>query len=202
MINNINNNLNVIVVAESSLLHESLIDNFAFLTNIDLLHPRNLDDLLEYNKIDILIIDSNIFDIKLPSYKIRSIINLSQHPVIDKEVKLSKPYRLADIANIFSTILENDKLFVSLSGGWIYNELESVIQKWEDSIRLTEKENRIIHFLIQAENNQCNKEELFKSVWCYSSNSETSTLETHLYKLRQKLPKDMLTIQNNSLILS
>jgi len=189
--------LKVVIVAQNQLLLDSLRDNFLFSQDAELLHLNELSNLAQFDKIDILLIDQPVDNVEIPEYKIRSIINLSGVAIDDREIVLPKPYKLSDIAIILQNNVENNKLFVPLSDGWIFNELESRFQNSGSLIRLTEKENKIIHFLVNAKNMTCDKKELFKSVWQYSSNSETSTLETHLYKLRQKLPGGMLKIENS-----
>lgn len=193
-------NIKVAIVANGSLLFDTLVDNFTFSGNQppELLQVDEIVKLADFDKIDILLIDHPIDCKKIPAYKIRNIINLSGVPLFDREIALSKPYKLNDIATILcNNNTESGKLFVPINGKWIFNEQESKLQNADTSIKLTEKENNIIHFLFNSQDRSCNKEELFKSVWGYSASSETSTLETHLYKLRQKLPKDMLRIENN-----
>ena len=54
-------------------------------------------------------------------------------------------------------------------------------------IELTEKEANILKCLINSGNEPIGKEELLKQVWNYNSDVTTHTLETHIYRLRQKL---------------
>ena len=55
------------------------------------------------------------------------------------------------------------------------------------SIRLTEKENNILKFLYKNLGNTVSRETLLHEVWGYNSNVTTHTLETHIYRLRQKI---------------
>ena len=57
-------------------------------------------------------------------------------------------------------------------------------------IRLTEKESAILRCLAQAEGRQVSRQTLMDSVWAYVQGVETHTLETHIYRLRQKIEKD------------
>lgn len=54
-------------------------------------------------------------------------------------------------------------------------------------IDLTEKEYTLLKCLIEVYPGVCSKEELLEKVWGYNSGVETQTLETHIYRLRQKL---------------
>lgn len=55
----------------------------------------------------------------------------------------------------------------------------------ECKIELTQKEADIIMFLAQFDN-FVSKSEILKKIWGYSDDISTKTLETHIYKLRQK----------------
>lgn len=57
-------------------------------------------------------------------------------------------------------------------------------------IRLTEKEASIIKFLYRADQKVVTRDTLLEEVWGYNSGVTTHTLETHVYRLRQKIEKD------------
>jgi len=57
-------------------------------------------------------------------------------------------------------------------------------------IRLTEKETQILKYLYRAGETVIGRDELLNEVWGYNSGVTTHTLETHVYRLRQKLEKD------------
>ncbi len=57
-------------------------------------------------------------------------------------------------------------------------------------IRLTEKETAILKYLFRAGDNVISRDELLNEVWGYNSGVTTHTLETHVYRLRQKLERD------------
>jgi DNA-binding response OmpR family regulator len=57
-------------------------------------------------------------------------------------------------------------------------------------IRLTEKETQILKYLYRAGEAVIGRDELLNEVWGYNSGVTTHTLETHVYRLRQKLEKD------------
>ena len=57
-------------------------------------------------------------------------------------------------------------------------------------IRLTEKENDILKFLYQNLGTVVSRETLLHEVWGYNSKVTTHTLETHIYRLRQKIEID------------
>jgi DNA-binding response OmpR family regulator len=59
-----------------------------------------------------------------------------------------------------------------------------------NKVRLTEKETAILRFLYRAGQKAISREVLLQEVWGYNSGVTTHTLETHIYRLRQKIEKD------------
>ncbi|ODN72111.1 Sensory transduction protein regX3 [Methylobrevis pamukkalensis] len=57
-------------------------------------------------------------------------------------------------------------------------------------IRLTEKETSILKFLYRAGEKVITREVLLHEVWGYNAGITTHTLETHIYRLRQKIERD------------
>ncbi|HVI29721.1 response regulator transcription factor [Hansschlegelia sp.] len=57
-------------------------------------------------------------------------------------------------------------------------------------IRLTEKETAILRYLYRAGSSVVGRETLLQEVWGYNSGVTTHTLETHVYRLRQKIEAD------------
>jgi DNA-binding response OmpR family regulator len=57
-------------------------------------------------------------------------------------------------------------------------------------IRLTDKETAILRYLYRAGQRPVSREVLLQEVWGYNSGVTTHTLETHIYRLRQKIEKD------------
>jgi len=57
-------------------------------------------------------------------------------------------------------------------------------------IRLTEKETSILKYLFRANEKVVTRDVLLQEVWGYNSGVTTHTLETHIYRLRQKIEKD------------
>ena len=57
-------------------------------------------------------------------------------------------------------------------------------------IRLTEKETNILKFLYRATEDVVPRDILLHEVWGYNAGVTTHTLETHIYRLRQKIEPD------------
>jgi DNA-binding response OmpR family regulator len=57
-------------------------------------------------------------------------------------------------------------------------------------VRLTEKETAILKYLYRAGDRPVGRETLLGEVWGYNAGVTTHTLETHIYRLRQKIERD------------
>ncbi|MBF9039695.1 response regulator [Rhodobacterales bacterium LSUCC0387] len=62
-------------------------------------------------------------------------------------------------------------------------------------IRLTEKETNILKFLYRAQDGVVARDVLLHEVWGYNAGVTTHTLETHIYRLRQKIEPDPSNVQ-------
>ena len=76
-------------------------------------------------------------------------------------------------------------------GNYVFKPNSKTLESNENrSIRLTEKENNILKFLYKNLGNVISRETLLHEVWGYNSKVTTHTLETHIYRLRQKIEDD------------
>ena len=64
-----------------------------------------------------------------------------------------------------------------------------------EKVRLTEKETAILRYLYRAGACMVNRETLLSEVWGYNSGVTTHTLETHVYRLRQKMERDPSAVE-------
>jgi DNA-binding response OmpR family regulator len=62
-------------------------------------------------------------------------------------------------------------------------------------VRLTEKETAILKYLYRAGGRVIGRDILLNEVWGYNSGVTTHTLETHVYRLRQKIERDPANAQ-------
>ena len=82
---------------------------------------------------------------------------------------------------------------------YVIDKNERKIKKNDSELQLSEKE---INFLVLFSKSKepINRNVVLKNVWNYSSESETHTIETHIYRLRKKIFKkfgDNNFIKNN-----
>ena len=57
-------------------------------------------------------------------------------------------------------------------------------------VRLTEKETSVLRYLYRAGPQAVSRDTLLSEVWGYNAAVTTHTLETHIYRLRQKIERD------------
>ena len=78
---------------------------------------------------------------------------------------------------------------------------EIIINNINKTIKLTEREVEIIKFLYQNPSGIVTKEDLLEKVWGYSAEATTHTIETHIYRLRQKVEQEggsqLIITENN-----
>jgi len=70
-----------------------------------------------------------------------------------------------------------------------------LIDETERKIRLTEKETNILKYLYRSSGRMVDRETLLREVWGYNAGVTTHTLETHIYRLRQKIEPDPTSAQ-------
>ena len=74
-----------------------------------------------------------------------------------------------------------------------------LLDEKQKKIRLTDKETSILRYLYRSGEKPVTREELLREVWGYNANVTTHTLETHVYRLRQKIEPDA---QNPKLLIT
>ena len=68
--------------------------------------------------------------------------------------------------------------------------LKLLVTSDDKKIRLTEKETNILKFLYRSTEDVVPRDILLHEVWGYNAGVTTHTLETHIYRLRQKIEPD------------
>ena len=108
---------------------------------------------------------------------------------------ISKPFRLAELlARVRAQlrIFENSEDAVFKIGPFIFRpSAKQLVEPTKNRrIRLTEKEAAILKFLYRAGSKPVARQVLLNEVWGYNAAVTTHTLETHIYRLRQKIEPD------------
>jgi len=108
---------------------------------------------------------------------------------------IAKPFRLAELlARVRAQlrIFENSEDAVFNIGPFIFRpSAKQLVEPARNRrIRLTEKEAAILKFLYRAGSKPVARQVLLNEVWGYNAAVTTHTLETHIYRLRQKIEPD------------
>ena len=74
---------------------------------------------------------------------------------------------------------------------YLLNKNEKKLSKSDDYIILTEKEIQLIELFLNK-NKPISKDNILSLVWNYSSEADTHTVETHIYRLRKKITDKFL----------
>lgn len=104
------------------------------------------------------------------------------------------PVRLGEVMDRILYLLSGRDRFVEdtqtydLGEFLLYADQNILLHKDKDEeIRLTDKERLLLRTLCDAPQRRESRDKLLDIVWGYTRGTETHTLETHLYRLRQKL---------------
>ena len=112
----------------------------------------------------------------------------------EKHYFIEKPFRVQHFNKKISTIfakVSNLNEVTRKIGPFIFFPLKKVVMFGEKlKVELTDKEVDILKCLISSAGEAVDRDKLLKQVWNYSSDVTTHTLETHIYRLRQKLEID------------
>lgn len=98
--------------------------------------------------------------------------------------------RLGQILDrMLNTALVSHRVSVSI-GPYDFDAAALTLREGERVLRLTEKERDILLALLAVPGQRIDRAEMLGKVWGYASGVETHTLETHVYRLRQKIEMD------------
>ena len=105
---------------------------------------------------------------------------------------IAKPFRLNELLARLRAqlrIFENSEDAVFSIGPYTFRPAAKLLQDPARNrrIRLTEKEAAILKFLYRAGGKPVARQVLLNEVWGYNAAVTTHTLETHVYRLRQKI---------------
>ncbi len=151
------------------------------------------DEILKGKKIKDYINQSN-------SLKVCVSNNINQTSNWDALIKL--PTSLKEINSVVENTAAKKKFTKNSSikvKDYLLNKNEKKLSNENHSIILTEKEIQLIELFLNS-SKPISKENILQSVWNYSAEADTHTVETHIYRLRKKISEkfsDELFILNN-----
>ncbi len=108
---------------------------------------------------------------------------------------IAKPFRLNELLARLRAqlrVFDNSEDAVFTIGPYLFRPSAKLLLEPQRNrkIRLTDKESSILKFLYRAGGKPVPRQVLLNEVWGYNSAVTTHTLETHIYRLRQKIEPD------------
>ena len=102
---------------------------------------------------------------------------------------ITLPTRLEFVLSALERMQVTKEPLVPLSASankWQLSSKHGFLLKGEHKISLTDKEVLLLEVLLKHYPNSVGKDTLLKDVWQYGEGIDTHTLQTHIYRLRQK----------------
>ena len=201
----------ILLVDDDETIRETLVDQFSLYDEFETITADKASDavkLLKTEHVDLL-----IMDVGLPDMDGREAVRLIRRngmtaPIImltghdtDSDTILglesgandyvTKPFRFAVLlARVRAQLRvhEQSEDAVFTIGPYTFKPASKLmVDEKGGKVRLTEKETAILKFLYRAGDSVVTRDVLLHEVWGYNSGVTTHTLETHIYRLRQKI---------------
>ncbi len=107
---------------------------------------------------------------------------------------VTKPFRFSVLlARIRAALRQHDQSedVVFSIGPYVFHPAAKTLEAPEgNKVRLTDKETSILKYLYRQGAKTISRDVLLQEVWGYNNRVTTHTLETHIYRLRQKIERD------------
>ena len=204
----------ILLVDDDEELRESLKDQLALHEEFEILTAGTAAQGVEVTKKERL--DLVILDVGLPDMDGREACKIMRKagfksPIImltgnaaDSDVVLgldagandyvTKPFKFAVLlARIRAQLRQHEQSedAVFTIGQYTFKPASKMlVDEGGAKVRLTEKETSILKYLYRSGEKVVTRDVLLHEVWGYNAGVTTHTLETHIYRLRQKIEKD------------
>lgn len=191
----------------NTILHSEISKN----NNYTVYNPINMEtllDLLSSRRFDAYVLNLNdtkqdtakLLDLFFEKNRFCNVIGYYDNnfktlfPNKSKIFLIKKPFRLSSLLNYLENIrITNnfDNTSKYLMSHIIFSPSKKTISNLETNKiqHLTEKENNLLIYFYNKKNIEISKKELLIDIWGVSNEVNTHTLETHIYRLKQKLQK-------------
>ncbi len=204
----------ILIIDDDDDLRESLSDQFALHDEFDSLAAENAAQGLELSKserIDLILLDVGLPDmdgresckiLRKNGFKSPIIMLTGQDSDADMILGLesganddvTKPFRFSVLlARVRAQLRQHEQSedAVFTIGPYSFRPAtKTLVNDGGSKVRLTEKETSILKYLYRAGEKVVTRDVLLHEVWGYNAGVTTHTLETHIYRLRQKIETD------------
>ena len=190
-----NINPNVLCLSNSDFIN-SLLELKDYLL-FNLITLDNLNNNLKKDLINVIIFDEDIANHPEKFKKIKkknnidklliSNSNLNKKVIYDDHI--SKPISINELNDKITKLSISQKFYVNSTikiKDYILDKNTKKISRKKTFIIVTEKEVQLLELLVNS-SKPISKKEILNSVWKYSSDTDTHTVETHVYRLRKKI---------------
>lgn len=204
----------ILVVDDDEELREPLREQLALYDEFDVSTVDNATKALETcktDRVDLVILDVNLPDMDgreackvLRKSGFKAPIIMLTGNVTDADTILgldsgandyvAKPFKFAVLlARIRAQLRQHEQSedAVFTLGHYTFKPASKLLlDEKGQKVRLTEKETSILKYLYRAGEKVVSRDVLLHEVWGYNAGVTTHTLETHIYRLRQKIERD------------
>ena len=183
---------NVLILSENTVFKEDLSDQIKY-------HIPEFEVVDDSMIADIIVIDENEGLLKKEERNNNApmILLTKEEDNVESKVQktILKPFvlsRLFDALKSSINIFENsDEGNIEFNQYILYPSRKEIFnQRDETTTKLTEREVSMIKYLYKNADRTVSKNDLMQEVWEYSAEVATHTVETHIYRLRQKIEQD------------
>lgn len=204
----------ILIVDDDKALCESLVEQFALHDEFEAFAVQTAAHAVKVVRTDL--VDLVILDVNLPDMDGREACKVMRRngykgPVImltgqgsDSDTILgldsgandyvAKPFKFAVLlARIRAHLRQHEQSedAVFKIGPYTFRPSAKLLIRDDNrKVRLTEKETSILKYLYRAGEQVVGRDVLLHEVWGYNAGVTTHTLETHVYRLRQKIERD------------
>ena len=190
-----NNSKPIVLCVISNDFSNSLSELKPYL-NFSLLFSNDLSNDISQLKYDAILIEAENL-----SYEFTQIINLTRNKakllicksnedkIIHFDQIMHFPLNFDELNNKILQLISSKEFFDNSSlniKNYLLDKNEKKIKKKSLFIALTEKEIQLIELLFNSKK-PIKKNKILELIWKYSTDADTHTVETHIYRLRKKI---------------
>jgi DNA-binding response OmpR family regulator len=208
------NKRRLLIVDDDADLRGTLVDQLTQYREFEIAEAGSANDALKAvreNHTDLMVLDVGLPDmdgreavkiLRREGFK-SPIIMLTGHDSDADEILglesgandyITKPFRFSVLlARIRAALRQHDQSedVVFTIGQYSFQPAAKLLENAEGGkVRLTDKETSILKYLYRQGPKTITRDVLLKEVWGYNNRVTTHTLETHIYRLRQKIERD------------